>query len=70
MREKADKQMNQNKMGQKSESKREKTAQKKGITLTYGEPERKNQIWKIDLEMRELRKRWHKKMKTKNVPYV
>ena len=45
-----------------------KNAKKKGIDLTYAEPERKNQIWKVDIEIRELKKRWHQKKKTKAVP--
>ena len=44
-----------------------KNAQKRGIDLTYAEPERKNQIWKVDIEIRELKKRWHQKKKTKAV---
>ena len=44
------------------------TARKKGIDLTYAEPERKNQIAPIDIEMRELRKRTHNKMAARNVP--
>ena len=43
-------------------------AKKKGIDLTYAEPERKNQIHKVDLEIRELKKRWHHKKKTKQIP--
>ena len=45
-----------------------KTAQKKGIDLTYAEPERKNQIAPIDIEIRELRKRTHDKLASKNAP--
>ena len=45
-----------------------KNAKGKGIDLTYAEPERKNQIYKVDLEIRELRKRVHNKMRSKNVP--
>ena len=44
------------------------TAKKKGIDLTYSEPERKNQIAPIDIEMRELRKRTHNKMAARSVP--
>ena len=43
-------------------------AKKRGIDLTYAEPERKNQISPIDVEIREIRKRTHNKMKAKNVP--
>jgi len=42
-------------------------AKRKGIDLSYAEPEQNNQIWKADLEIRELKKRWHSKMRTKNV---
>ena len=45
-----------------------KNAKDKGIDLSYAEPERKNQLWKVDLEIRELKRRWHNKMKSKNVP--
>ena len=43
-------------------------AKKRGIDLTYAEPERKNQISPIDVEIREIRKRTHNKMKGRNVP--
>ena len=36
--------------------------------MTYAEPERKNQIWKVDLEIREVKRRWHEKMRTRRVP--
>ena len=52
--------------GRKSEFR--KVAQKNGIDLTYAEPERKNQIWKLDLELRELKKRWHNKRRQKGAP--
>jgi hypothetical protein len=45
-----------------------KLARKKHINLTYAEPERKNQIWPVDLEIRELKKRVKNKMRTKNAP--
>lgn len=45
-----------------------KSAQKRGIELTYSEPDRKNQIYKVDLEIRELKKRWHQKKISKRVP--
>ena len=45
-----------------------KYAKLKGIDLTYTEPERKNQIAPIDVDIRELRKCTHKKMKAKNKP--
>lgn len=41
---------------------------KKCIVLTYSEPERTNQIYVVDLEMRDLKQHWHHKMVTKNVP--
>ena len=41
---------------------------KRHINLTYAEPYRKNQIWPVDLEMRELKKRVRNKMVQKNVP--
>ena len=41
---------------------------KRGIDLTYPEPERKNQIWKVDLEIREMKRQWHEIMKTRRVP--
>jgi len=44
------------------------TAKWKGIDLSYAKPEQKNLIWKVDLEIRELKKRWHNKMRTKNAP--
>ena len=34
---------------------------KNRIQLTFTEPERVNQIWKVDQEIRELKKRWHHK---------
>ena len=43
-------------------------AKKKQIDLTYAEHERKNQIHDLDLEIREIRKRTHNKMRSKNVP--
>ena len=42
-----------------------KSAKQKGIYLTYTEPERKNQIAPIDVYIRELRKRTHKKNESK-----
>ena len=40
------------------------------IYMTYAEPERKNQIWPVGVEIRELRKRNHKKMKATNTPRI
>ena len=45
-----------------------KTAQGKGIDLTYAEPERKNEIAPVDLEIREIRKLTHQKMVANNIP--
>lgn len=45
-----------------------KNANKRGIDLTYTEPERKNQIWKVDHEIRELKRRYQNKMKSRKVP--
>lgn len=45
-----------------------KVARRKGINLTYAEPERKNQISPIDVEIRELRKRTNNKLRTKRAP--
>jgi hypothetical protein len=43
-------------------------ARKKRIDLSYAEPERKNQIWPVDLEIRELKKQVRNKMVCNNVP--
>ena len=43
-------------------------ARKRHIDLTYAEPERVNQIHKVDIEMRELKKRCRNKMIHKNAP--
>ena len=43
-------------------------ARKRHIDLTYAEPERKNQISPVDVEIRELQKRTRSKMVRKNVP--
>ena len=45
-----------------------KYAKQKGIYMTYAEPERRNQISPVDVEIRELRKRTHKKIKATNTP--
>ena len=45
-----------------------KLARKRHIDLTYAEPERKNQISPVDVEIRELQKRTRSKMVRKNVP--
>ena len=45
-----------------------KYAKKRHINLTYEEPYRKNQIWPVDLEMRELKKHVRNKMVRRNVP--
>ena len=45
-----------------------KVARKKGIDLTYAEAERKTQVYKVDLEIRELKKYCHRKMVEKKAP--
>ena len=44
-----------------------KSAKRKGIDLTYYEPERKKKIAPIDVDIRELRKRTHNKMNATNM---
>ena len=41
---------------------------KHGITQRWSEAERSNQIWKADIEIRELKKRWQESKRKKNVP--
>ena len=37
------------------------------ITHTFGGFERKNQVWKVDIDIQELiKKRWHHKIVTRN----
>ena len=36
------------------------------ITHAFGESERKNQVWKVDIAILELKNRWHHKMVTIN----
>ena len=43
-------------------------AKSKGIDLTYAKPERKNQIWRVDPEIREPKRRTHNKMVSKGIP--
>ena len=43
-------------------------AKNKGIDIIHAEPERNDKIWKVDLEIRELKKRTHDKMIPKRVP--
>ena len=45
-----------------------KLARKRHINLKYAEPERVNQIHKVDIEMRKLKKRCRNKMIHKNAP--
>ena len=45
-----------------------KLAMRKRIDLTYAEAERTNQIWQVDVLIRETKKRWHQTMFEKNVP--
>ena len=43
-------------------------AKKRQINLTWAEAEQTNQVYAVDLEIRELKKRWHCKMVAKQVP--
>ncbi|KAL7525108.1 hypothetical protein ACHAWF_001216, partial [Thalassiosira exigua] len=45
-----------------------KLVKKRHIKMTYAEPERKNQITRVDSEIRDLKRRWHDKMRKKNAP--
>ncbi len=45
-----------------------KNLKRKGIGLTYSKPELKNQIWKVDLKIKEMKRRWHNKMRTRKLP--
>ncbi|KAL7544892.1 hypothetical protein ACHAWF_008255 [Thalassiosira exigua] len=36
--------------------------------MMYAEPERKNQITRVDCEIRDLKRRWLDEMRKKNVP--
>ena len=45
-----------------------KLVKKRHINMTYAEPERKNQITRVDCEIRDLKRRWHDKMRKKNAP--
>ncbi|KAL7548104.1 hypothetical protein ACHAWF_011394 [Thalassiosira exigua] len=45
-----------------------KLVKKRHINMTYAEPERKNQIFRVDREICDLKRRWHDKMWKKNVP--
>ena len=45
-----------------------KNARKGGIDLTYSEPKQKSQIWKVDHEIKEMKKRWHSKMQSRSIP--
>ncbi|KAL7527756.1 hypothetical protein ACHAWF_002296, partial [Thalassiosira exigua] len=38
------------------------------IKMMYAEPERKNQITRVDSEICDLKRRWHDKMRKKNAP--
>ena len=46
----------------------QKELKRQSITHTFDESERKNHVWKVDIYIRELKKRWHHKMVTKNNP--
>ena len=43
-------------------------AKRKHIECTYAEPEQSKQMWQINIEIRELKKRYHSKMTEKKVP--
>ncbi|KAL7524599.1 hypothetical protein ACHAWF_001010 [Thalassiosira exigua] len=45
-----------------------KLVRKRHTKMTYAEPERKNQITRVDREIRNLKRRWHDKMRKKNAP--
>ena len=45
-----------------------KSTKRKGKYMTYAEPERKNHITPIDVDIRELRKRTHNSTKATNTP--
>lgn len=45
-----------------------KLTRKKGIDMSYAEPGREGQVYRVDISIRELKKRWHQKMTSKNVP--
>ncbi|KAL7545529.1 hypothetical protein ACHAWF_008875, partial [Thalassiosira exigua] len=45
-----------------------KLVKKRHIKTTYAEPERKNQIIRVDSKIRYLKRRWCDKMRKKNVP--
>lgn len=41
---------------------------KRGISQSWSEAERSNQIWKADVEIRELKKKWQESKRRRNVP--
>ena len=45
-----------------------KLAKGKRINLTYAEPENYNEIYNFKFSIRDIRKRWHHKMVSKNCP--
>lgn len=45
-----------------------KVARRNGINLTFAERGRENQVFPVDLQIRELKKRWHNKMTAKGAP--
>ncbi|KAL7551098.1 hypothetical protein ACHAWF_014292 [Thalassiosira exigua] len=45
-----------------------KLVKKRHINMTYTEPERKSQITRVDRKIHDLKRRWHDKMRKKNVP--
>ena len=36
--------------------------------MSYAEPEQSNEIYNVDIEIRDIKKRWHHKMVSKNFP--
>ena len=53
-------------VGPKSEF--NKLARRRQIDLTYAEAKRTNEVFAVDIEIREMKKRWHSKMVAKSVP--
>jgi hypothetical protein len=41
---------------------------KRHINLTYAKPDHSNQMWKMNVEIRELKKAYHKNMAKRKVP--
>ena len=43
-------------------------AKKRHIDLTYAKPDRSDQMWKVNIEIKELKKAYHKKMTERKIP--